>query len=140
MRPHRVVFSRSMITSPPWDCGYSSHRRPFGTAVTRPTEDLLGLRLLVPPKTFCDVIDTSTACASKAQREPAESVRLAWRSRCTLQPHRSRIFLIHFTKRNIPLNTKTASVSILFSYQRYILYNFIFKIRIFLEQSYYLQL
>src|SRR5690625_6320546 len=35
-----------------WDCGYSSHRRPFGTAVTRPTEDLLGLRLLVPPTTF----------------------------------------------------------------------------------------
>src|SRR5690625_3703646 len=107
MRPRRVTFSRSMITSHPWDCGYPSHRRPFGTAVTRPTEDLLGLRLLVPPKTFCDVIDTSTSCASKAQREPAESVRLAWRSRCPLQPQRFHLSLIH-------LNTKIALVSILF--------------------------
>src|SRR5690625_3249505 len=67
----------------------------------------LGLRLLVPPKTFCDVIDTSTSCASKAQREPVESVRLAWRSRCPLQPQRFHLSLIH-------LNTKIALVSILF--------------------------
>src|SRR5690625_201556 len=67
----------------------------------------LGLRLLVPPKTFCDVIDTSTSCASKAQREPVESVRLAWRSRCHLQPHRFHLSLIC-------LNTNIASVSILF--------------------------
>src|SRR5690625_2442226 len=112
MRPRRVTFSRSMITSHPWDCGYSSHRRPFGTAVTRPTEDLLGLRLLVPPKTFCDVIDTSTSCASKAQREPAESVHLAWRSRCTFQPHRSNYLLIYFFMRSNNINTKIALMSI----------------------------
>src|SRR5690625_1690879 len=86
LRPRRATFSRSMKTSRPWDCGYSSHRRPFGTAVTRPTEDLLGLRLLVPPKTFWDVIDTSTSCASKAQREPVESVHPEWKSRTLARP------------------------------------------------------
>jgi|SRR5690625_1357504 len=63
LRPRRATFSRSMKTSRPWDCGYSSHRRPFGTAVTRPTEDLLGLRLLVPPKTFWD-------CGYSSHRRP----------------------------------------------------------------------
>ena len=38
----------------------------------------MGLRLLVPPKTFCDVIDTSTSCASEAQREPVESEVYFW--------------------------------------------------------------
>src|SRR5690625_695387 len=99
------------------DCGYSSHRRPFGTAVTRPTEDLLGLRLLVPPKTFWDVIDTSTSCASKAQREPVESVRLAWRSRCHLQiPTFS--FIPH-----LPKYKNSVSEYFIFTHQRYILYN-----------------
>src|SRR5690625_3696039 len=50
----------------------------------------------------------------EAQREPVESVRLAWRSRCPLQPQRSYLFLIHFTKRCMHLNKKIASVGILF--------------------------
>src|SRR5690625_711836 len=41
----------------------------------------------------------------EAQREPAESVHLAWRSRCTLQPQRFHLSLIH-------LNTKIALMSI----------------------------
>src|SRR5690625_433530 len=47
----------------------------------------MGLRLLVPPKTFCDVIDTSTSCASKAQREPAESVHPECKSRIHTTVH-----------------------------------------------------
>ena len=54
----------------------------------------MGLRLLVPPKTFCDVIDTSTSCASKAQREPAESVHPEWKSRAVALTKLFVLFLI----------------------------------------------
>src|SRR5690625_995120 len=54
----------------------------------------LGLRLLVPPKTFCDVIDTSTSCASEAQREPAESVHPGWKSRAVALTKLFVLFLI----------------------------------------------
>src|SRR5699024_7844659 len=49
-----LVQGNWQIRSTFWDCDYSSHRKTFGTAITRPTEKHLGLRLLVPSRSIWD--------------------------------------------------------------------------------------